>query len=66
MTAIAACSSRVRPTTDSACHRRQEFTPVYERVSHDPAWQIFCLPVGHNVIAEAFDPLLEITLRFTS
>ena len=42
------------------------FTPVYERVSHDPAWQTFSLPVGHDVIAEAFDPLLEIALRFTS
>jgi pimeloyl-ACP methyl ester carboxylesterase len=42
------------------------FTPVYERVYHDPAWQTFSLPLGHNVIAEAFDPLLEIALRFAS
>ena len=40
------------------------FTPVYERVCQDPAWQAFSLPVGHNVIAEAFDELLEIALQF--
>ncbi len=42
------------------------FTPVYERVSQDPAWQTFTLPVGHNVIAEAFDSLLEIAVRFAA
>lgn len=40
------------------------FTPVYERLCRDPAWQTFSLPVGHNVIGEAFDELLRITLQF--
>ncbi|HEY4132151.1 MAG TPA: alpha/beta fold hydrolase [Gemmatimonadaceae bacterium] len=40
------------------------FTPVYERVVRDPAWETFTLAVGHNVIAEAFDELLAIALEF--
>ena len=40
------------------------FTPVYERVCQDAAWQTFSLPGGHNVIAEAFDELLGIALQF--
>jgi pimeloyl-ACP methyl ester carboxylesterase len=40
------------------------FTTVYERLSQDPAWRTFSLPVGHNVMNEAFDQLLEISLQF--
>jgi pimeloyl-ACP methyl ester carboxylesterase len=40
------------------------FTSVYDRVRQDAAWQTFSLPVGHNVLAEAFDELLEIALQF--
>src|SRR5262249_17845430 len=40
------------------------FTPVYERLRHDDAWQTFSLPVGHSVIREAFDDLLQIALQF--
>jgi len=40
------------------------FTAVHERLSRDPAWKTFSLPVGHNVMREAFDQLLEIALQF--
>jgi pimeloyl-ACP methyl ester carboxylesterase len=40
------------------------FTSVYQRLSRDPAWKTFSLPVGHNVMKEAFDQLLEIALQF--
>lgn len=40
------------------------FTPVYERLRMDPDWRVFELPVGHNVIANAFDELLAIALQF--
>jgi hypothetical protein len=40
------------------------FTPVYERLKNAPEWQTFDLPVGHNVVAGAFDELLEIALKF--
>ena len=40
------------------------FTPTYERLRTAPGWQVFDLPVGHNVIAAAFDALLEIALQF--
>jgi pimeloyl-ACP methyl ester carboxylesterase len=41
------------------------FTSVYQRLRAAPEWQTFDLPVGHDVIAAAFDELLEILLRFT-
>jgi hypothetical protein len=40
------------------------FTAVYERLRREPQWRTFSLPVGHNVIGEAFDDLLEIVLQF--
>jgi len=40
------------------------FTAVYERLRQDPVWQTFSLPVGHSVIREAFNELLDIALRF--
>jgi pimeloyl-ACP methyl ester carboxylesterase len=40
------------------------FTAVYERLSREPQWRTFALPVGHNVIGEALDDLLEIVLQF--
>lgn len=40
------------------------FTPAYERVRASPEWQTFELPVGHNIIATAFDRFLEIILQF--
>lgn len=39
------------------------FTEVYRRLRSMPEWQTFELPVGHNVIAAAFDELLEILLK---
>ena len=41
------------------------FTSVYERLRRAPDWQTFDLPVRHDVIAAAFDELLENLLRFT-
>lgn len=40
------------------------FTATYERLRIAPEWRTFDLPVGHNVIAAAFDELLEIALEF--
>jgi pimeloyl-ACP methyl ester carboxylesterase len=40
------------------------FTSTYERLRMAPEWRTFDLPVGHNVIAAAFDELLEIALQF--
>ncbi len=40
------------------------FAPVYERLRAAPDWRTFDLPVGHNVVADAFDALLEILLQF--
>lgn len=40
------------------------FASVYERLRDSPEWRTFDLPVGHNVIAAAFDELLEILLQF--
>jgi pimeloyl-ACP methyl ester carboxylesterase len=40
------------------------FAPVYERLRAEPDWQSFELPSGHDVMAGAFDELLEILLRF--
>jgi pimeloyl-ACP methyl ester carboxylesterase len=40
------------------------FTAVYERLKAAPDWRTFALPVGHNVMAAAFDELLEIALQF--
>jgi pimeloyl-ACP methyl ester carboxylesterase len=40
------------------------FTCVYQRLTRDAAWKTFSLPVGHNVMREAFDQLLEIALQF--
>ncbi len=40
------------------------FTPTYERLRITPGWQTFDLPVGHNIIAMAFDELLDIALQF--
>jgi pimeloyl-ACP methyl ester carboxylesterase len=39
------------------------FTSTYERLRTMPEWRTFDLPVGHNVIAAAFDELLEIALQ---
>ena len=44
--------------------RDTPFTPVYQRLSRDAAWKTFSLPVGHNIMSEAFDQLLEIALQF--
>jgi pimeloyl-ACP methyl ester carboxylesterase len=44
--------------------RDTPFTPVYQRLCRDAAWKTFSLPVGHNVMSEAFDQLLEIALQF--
>jgi len=38
------------------------FRPVYERLRHDPAWNVHTLPVGHDIMGEAPDALLEILL----
>jgi pimeloyl-ACP methyl ester carboxylesterase len=38
------------------------FTPVYERLRSDPTWNVHTLPIGHNIIVEAPDALLEILL----
>jgi len=40
------------------------FTSTYERLRTAPEWRTFHLPVGHNIIAAAFDELLEIALQF--
>jgi pimeloyl-ACP methyl ester carboxylesterase len=40
------------------------FTSVYERLRASPEWWTFVLPVGHNVVADAFDQFLEIVLEF--
>jgi len=40
------------------------FTSTYERLRAAPEWRTFDLPVRHNVIAAAFDELLEIALTF--
>jgi pimeloyl-ACP methyl ester carboxylesterase len=40
------------------------FTSVYERLRASPEWRTFELPVGHNVVADASDQLLEIVLQF--
>ena len=40
------------------------FASTYARLRTAQAWQTFELPVGHNVIRNAFDELLEIVLRF--
>jgi pimeloyl-ACP methyl ester carboxylesterase len=40
------------------------FASVYERLRTAPEWRTFELPVGHNVVANAFDELLEIMLQF--
>jgi pimeloyl-ACP methyl ester carboxylesterase len=40
------------------------FTSVYERLRASREWRTFELPVGHNVVAEASDELLEIVLQF--
>ena len=40
------------------------FTSTYERLRAAPEWRTFELPVGHNVIALAFDELLEIASQF--
>jgi pimeloyl-ACP methyl ester carboxylesterase len=40
------------------------FASTYERLRTVPAWRTFDLPVRHNVIAAAFDELLEIALQF--
>jgi pimeloyl-ACP methyl ester carboxylesterase len=40
------------------------FTSVYERLRATPEWQTFDLPVGHNIVADAFDQFLEIMLQF--
>jgi hypothetical protein len=40
------------------------FTSTYERLRVAPEWRTFDLPVGHNVIAAAFDELMEIALQF--
>jgi pimeloyl-ACP methyl ester carboxylesterase len=39
------------------------FASVYERLRAAPEWRTFDLPVGHNVVAAAFDELLEIMLQ---
>lgn len=44
--------------------RETPFTAVYERVRTMPEWRTFDLPVGHDVMAHAFDELLEILLQF--
>ena len=40
------------------------FTLVYERLRIAPEWRTFDLPVRHNIVAEAPDDLLAITLQF--
>ena len=40
------------------------FAAVYERVRREPQWRTLSLPVGHNVIGEAFNELLEFVLQF--
>jgi hypothetical protein len=39
------------------------FTGVYQRLRDDPDWTTHELPVGHNVMADAPDALLEILVR---
>lgn len=41
------------------------FTAVYEALQAAPEWRTFNLPVRHNIVADAFDELLEIVLQFT-
>jgi pimeloyl-ACP methyl ester carboxylesterase len=38
------------------------FTGLYQRLAADPEWVTHSLPVGHNIIADAFDELTEILL----
>lgn len=40
------------------------FTSTYERLKTSPDWQVYELPVRHNVIAVAFDELLGIALKY--
>lgn len=40
------------------------FSAVYERLRQDPAWRTHNLPVGHKIVAEAFDEFLEILLQY--
>ena len=42
------------------------FTTQYERLRHDPAWQVHTLPCGHDVINEAPDEVFEILTRVAS
>jgi pimeloyl-ACP methyl ester carboxylesterase len=42
------------------------FRPTYERLRADPAWNVHTLPVGHDIIGQAPDALLEILLRAAS
>ncbi|MDA3649970.1 alpha/beta hydrolase [Saccharopolyspora indica] len=38
------------------------FTPTYERLKDDPSWHVRALPVGHDLVQEAFDDFREILL----
>ena len=42
------------------------FRPTYDRLRSDPAWTVHTLPVGHNIIGQAPDKLLEILLNVAS
>jgi pimeloyl-ACP methyl ester carboxylesterase len=71
---LASFLQRVRLTREPPTIRRgfihlsgwpdSPFAPVYERLRQDPAWQTWQFPVAHNVIREASDELLDITLGF--
>jgi pimeloyl-ACP methyl ester carboxylesterase len=42
------------------------FTSTYERLRNDPTWNVFSLPFGHNIMAEAPDKLLELLLMVST
>jgi len=39
------------------------FTPVYQRLSEDPAWSTHALDSGHNLMRDAPQALLKILLE---
>ncbi|MDI2130834.1 alpha/beta fold hydrolase [Yinghuangia seranimata] len=42
------------------------FTPTYDRLTADPAWQTHALDSGHNVMRDAPDALLKVLLSAAS
>ncbi|MFD9127428.1 alpha/beta fold hydrolase [Kitasatospora sp. NPDC059571] len=51
-----------RTYVHAAAFEGSPFLPTYRRLSADPAWTVHALPVGHDLMREAPDDLLRITL----